>query len=414
MRDTELYRHLLGIESPWAVERVELDVKGQQVNVWVAHPEGVRWTCPECGIELPGYDHAAERTWRHLDSCQFRTLLHARPPRIDCPEHGVKTVRLPWAEPSSRFTAMFERLVIDVLHETDVSGAARILRMSWDEVWAVAERAVARGLERKRRRPIPFIGVDEKAAAKGHTYLTVVCDLDRATVEYVGDDRKKESLDGYFESLTPAQRTAVRGIALDMWPPYVSSIESNFAERASWLMVFDRFHIMQHLSRAIDAVRKQEHRALRADGDDTLLRTKYLWLHAHENLSDERRIQLNGLLRRADLKTGRAWALKEAIRRLWSYRSRAWADKHWQRWYFWATHSRLAPMIKAARTLKAHLANVMTFFTHRITNAVAEGINSKIQTIKQMACGYRNRDNFRTAILFHCGGLSLYPTAATH
>jgi transposase len=173
---------------------------------------------------------------------------------------------------------------------------------------------------------------------------------------------------------------------------------------------------MQQLGRAVDAVRKQEHRALRADGDDALLRTKYLWLHSQENLSDEKRAQLDALLSRADLETGRAWALKEALRRLWHYRSEAWAMKHWRRWYFWATHSRLAPMIKAARTLKSHLTNIMTFFMHRITNAVAEGLNSKIQTIKQKACGYRNRDNFRTAIFFHCGGLSLYPraVATTH
>jgi transposase len=309
---------------------------------------------------------------------------------------------------------MFERLVIDVLHETDVLGAARILRMTWDEVWHVMERAVGRGLKRKRRRRMPYIGVDEKAAAKGHKYLTLVCDLKRATVEYVGDDRKKESLDGYFDSLTEAQLGAIQGIALDMWQPYIASIEEHFA-LADWKMVFDRFHIMQHVGRAVDAVRKQEHRALRADGDDALLRTKYLWLHSQENLSDERRVQLDGLLRRADLKTARAWTLKEALRRLWHYRSEAWAKKHWRRWYFWATHSRLAPMIKAARTLKSHLTNIMTFFTHRITNAVAEGLNSKIQTIKQKACGYRNRDNFRTAIFFHCGGLSLYPaTPATH
>ncbi len=413
MRDTELYRHLLGIEQPWTVDRVELSVKAQQVDVWAVHADGTRWPCPECGTELPGYDHGAERTWRHLDSCQFKTYLHARPPRVDCPTHGVKTVRLPWAEPSSRFTAMFERLVIDVLKETDVLGAARILRMTWDEVWAVMERAVRRGLKRKRRRQIPYIGVDEKAAAKGHAYLTVVCDLERGTVEYVGDDRKQESLDGYFESLTEGQRAAIDGIALDMWQPYIASIESYFP-LAKQMMVFDRFHIMQHVGRAVDAVRKHEHRALRAGGDDALLRTKYLWLRSEENLSDEQRVQLDGLLTRVDLKTGRAWALKEALRRLWHYSSRAWAEKHWRRWYFWATHSRLAPMIKAARTVKSHLTNVMTFFTHRITNAMAEGLNSKIQTIKKMACGYRNRRNFRTAIFFHCGGLSLYPTAATH
>src|SRR5579863_5205295 len=99
VRDVELYRQLLGLEAPWTVERVELSVTDSQVDVWVVHRRGVRWPCPECGVELASYDHAEERAWRHLDSCGFSTWLHARPPRVDCPAHGVRQVRLPWGEP---------------------------------------------------------------------------------------------------------------------------------------------------------------------------------------------------------------------------------------------------------------------------------------------------------------------------
>src|SRR4051794_29317989 len=99
MRDTDLYRQLLGLEAPWTVTRVELNAKDQRVDVFAEHAAGTRWPCPECGAQLAGYDHAAERSWRHLDSCQFMTYLHASPPRVNCPEHGVRQVRLPWAEP---------------------------------------------------------------------------------------------------------------------------------------------------------------------------------------------------------------------------------------------------------------------------------------------------------------------------
>src|SRR5713226_4258349 len=174
MRDTELYRQLLGLESPWTVTRVELAVTAQRVDVWAGHADGERWACPECGTTLALYDHAEERAWRHLDSCQFQTYLHARPPRVQCPTHGVKQVRLPWAEARARFTTLFERLAIDVLLETDILGATRILRISWDEAWHIQERAVARGQQ-----------------AKGHRYLTLVCDLEQATVEYIADDRKQ-------------------------------------------------------------------------------------------------------------------------------------------------------------------------------------------------------------------------------
>jgi transposase len=224
MRDVELYRHLLGLELPWTVARVELEIKEQRVDVWAEHGEGMRWSCPECSVALPLYDHSEERSWRHLDSCQFKTFLHARPPRVQCPQHGVLQVQLPWAEPHSRFTTLFERLAIDVLQETDVMGATRILRISWDEAWHLMERAVERGRRRKRRGVIPLLGVDEKAAAKGHKYITLVCDLGESSVEYIADDRKKESLDGYFRGLTPEQLQGIEAIASDMWEPFVQSI----------------------------------------------------------------------------------------------------------------------------------------------------------------------------------------------
>ena len=410
MRDVELYRHVLGLESPWTVARVDLAVKEQRVDVWAEHGDGHRWACPECGTELPLYDHAEERAWRHLDTCQFLTYLHTRPPRVQCPAHGVRQVRLPWAGPHARFTALFERFVIDVLKESDVRGATRILRISWDEAWHVMERAVARGQRAKGARVPALMGVDEKAIAKGHRYLTLVCDLQAGTVEYLSDDRKQESLDGYFQTLTAAQRAAIRAIAMDMWEPYIQSVLTHVPDGATKI-VFDRYHIMTHMGKAVDDVRKREHRALQAEGDDTLSGSKYLWLYAAQNLPEKHEPRFLALAR-LNLQTARAWAIKESLRDLWGYRRLGWATAHWKRWYYWATHSQLTPVIKAAKLIWRHLPNVLTYFAHRITNAVSEGLNSKIQTIKKMAYGFRNAEHFKTAIYFHCGGLQLYP--ATH
>jgi transposase len=407
MRDVELYRQLLGLEPPWSVERVELSVTDGQVDVWVEHRRGVRWACPECGTELATYDHAEVRAWRHLDSCGFSTWLHARPPRVDCPTHGVHQVRLPWGEPHSRFTALFERLAIDVLTETDVTGAARILRISWDEAWGLMERAVRRGQAAKEHRVPTLIGVDEKAAAKGHRYLTLVTVLARGCVEYIADERRQASLDGYFESFTDAELAGIEAVAMDMWEPYVSSVRAHLPD-AETKMVFDRFHVMVHMGTAVDTVRKREHKALRADGLDTLTGSKYLWLYSAENLPDVHRARFADL-KAANLKTARSWAIKESLRVLWSYHRLGWARRFWKRWYFWATHSRLAPVIEVARMIRRHEQGVLNYFAHRVTNATSEGLNSKIQTIKKMAYGYRNRDHFKTAIFFHCGGLQLYP-----
>jgi len=412
MDSVELYRQLLGLTAPWTVERVKLDVAKQHVEVQVGHPAGQRFACPECGRELGVYDHQAERVWRHLDSCQFLTYLHARTPRVSCPEHGVRQVTLPWAQAGSRFTNLFEALAIDVLLAANVKRAAAILRITWDEAWHLMERAVIRGRAVKGNEMPEQMGVDEKAIAKGHRYMTLVCDLEEATVEYIGEDRKEASLAAYFEVFPEEEREKIKAISLDMWPAYINACRNN-VPGADQKMVFDRFHIMRHVIDAVDKVRKQEHKALMKTGDDTLTRSKYLWLTNPENMTDKARDRFDEL-KAMELKTARAWALKEALRELWSYKSQAWATKFWKRWYFWATHSRLVPMIEAAKLIARHLTNVLTYFKHRITNAVAEGLNSKIATVQKRACGYRNPNNFKIAVYFHCGGLNLYPAAVTH
>lgn len=412
MDSIELYRQLLGLTAPWTVERVELDMAKQHVEVHVGHAPGQRFACPQCGRELAAYDHLAERVWRHLDSCQFLTYLHARPPRVSCPEHGVHQVTLPWAQAGSRFTNLFEALAIDVLLAANIKKAAGLLRITWDEAWHLMERAVYRGRAAKALDIPRQIGVDEKAIAKGHRYMTLVCDLDTATVEYIGEDRKEKSLSDYFDAFPQERREQIEAISLDMWPAYINACRKGVPD-ADAKMVFDRFHIMRHVIDAVDKVRKQEHRALMKEGDATLARSKYLWLTNPGNMTDKARAHF-AELKGAELKTGRAWALKEALRSLWGYQSATWAAKFWKRWYFWATHSRLPPMIDAAKLIARHLPNVLTYFTHRITNAVAEGLNSKIATVQKRACGYRNPDNFKIAVYFHCGGLNLYPTAVTH
>jgi transposase len=173
---------------------------------------------------------------------------------------------------------------------------------------------------------------------------------------------------------------------------------------------FDRFHVARHLGDAVNTVRKQEHKRLRAEGDRTLVGTKYLWLESTGSMRPERRSllwQLKDVCRR----TGRAWALKEMASRLWDYASVGWARRAWLAWaaLALASRSRLEPMVRAARMVRTHLEGILNAVVLKATNAAAESMNARIQRIKAMACGYRNRERFRNAILFHLGGLDLYP-----
>jgi transposase len=385
MRDIDLFRKLLGLERPWSVEAVNVDPEAESIKVVLGHRRKARFPCPECGVALPLYDHIPPRRWRHLDHGGWLTWLEARLPRVSCLVHGIRQVRVPWALPVSRFSLAFENHAIETLLEADVLGASRLLRVSWDEAWGFMERAVERGLRAKKRRIIRRLGVDEKAVAKRHRYVTLVSDLDRGTVEFIADDRKITSLDAYFQTLKPRQLRGIQAVAMDMWEPFITSTWK-YVPDAGAKIVFDRFHIMKHMTKAVDDVRKAEHRRLQAEGDDTLKRTKYLWLFSEENLPEKYAEWFAGL-KALNLKTGRAWAIKESLRELWNYQRKGWAQRFWNEWYFWATHSALKPVVQVARMLKTHLANVLTYCDHRITNATSEGLNSKIQTVKKTPTG---------------------------
>lgn len=407
MRDTELYRRLLGLEPPWTVARVDLDVKHRRVDVYAEHAKRKTWPCPECGAPCGLHDHDEERTWRHLDSCQFETHLHARVPRVRCDEHGVKQVRVPWAEPLSRFTLLFESFAIDVLWETDVLGAARILGISWDEAHGIMMRAVARGLARREHKVPEYVGLDEKALARGHRYATIACDLTDGHVIEIAPERTKKSVIRCFGRFSLNELTGIRAVAMDMWEPFIGIMRAMLPD-ADAKIVFDRFHIVKHMNEAVDVVRRRENRVLRAEGDERLVGSKHMWLYGAENLPDHYAADFS-LLRKANLKTARAWAIKETLRELWDQPSRSRGEAWYKNWNAWATRSRLAPVKKVAAMIRRHLDGVLAYFTHRITNSASEALNSTIQMIKKRAFGYRSFDNFRVAVLFRCGGLRLHP-----
>jgi transposase len=406
MRDKELYARILGVEAPWHVREVDLELQAGEVTIYLEIKQRESLRCPVCGKESSGYD-SRERRWRHLDTCQYRTIIVAEVPRVRCPEHGVRQISVPWSEPGSRFTALFEALVIDWLLEASMSAVGRQLTLSWDEVDGIMGRAVRRGLERRNRIMPKRIGVDETSFQKRHEYVTVVTDHDSGHVLYVADDRRQESLDGFYEDLEDDQRASIESVAMDMWKAYINSTRE-YVPGADRKIAFDKFHVARHLGEAVDKVRRREHKLLQQQGRDDLTRTKYLWLKNPEKMDEERWRDFKSL-RESSLKTARAWAIKELAMTLWGYVSRGWAEKAWRRCLSWAMRSRLEPVKKVARMLKEHLWGILNAIVLGVNNAKSEGINFKIQKLKSRACGYRNRDRFRRAIYFHLGGLDLYP-----
>lgn len=406
---SDLHKHyslLLGLIPPWLVTNVDLRMGEKLVEIDVQWPVDHDVECPECGRSCSIKDHREERRWRHLDTMQFQTIIKSRVPRSECPDHGVKTINIPWAGPNSRFTLLFERLAIDVMIAAkSIKEAARLLGLSWDQVHHIQARAVERGLVRRELDEIKNVGIDEKSFLKGHKYASLMVDIDGERILDVVEGRTLEAANSLWQKLPEEVRSGVDAVAMDMWDAFITSTKTH-APQAD--IVHDKFHISKYLNEAVDKVRRAEHKAFMQEDDETLKGAKYLFLKNPANMSDSEKERFKRL-RMDKLKAGRAWSIKEMFSDFWTYSYQASAEKFFQRWYWWATHSGLKPMADVAKLMKRHLPNILTYLRHLITNAMMEGFNSKIQSIKANARGYRNFANYRTAILFYCGKLQLYP-----
>jgi len=405
MKDTDFYSQILGLKDPWKVESVELDVSGRKVEVRIGYREGTLWASPESRERLPCHDHV-ERSWRHLDTCGFETVLCCRVPRVRKPDGKVETIPVPWAGKHSRFTLLFERFVVQVLLACrSVSAAAELVGVSWDQLHRIMERAVERGMERREFETLRHVGLDEKSFAKGQSYVSILSDLDESRVLEVMDGRDQQAAELLFETLPEEAFDRIEAVCIDMSAAFEAAVKAMLPEAA---IVHDRFHISAHLNDAVARVHREENARLQGIGDERLKGTQRLFGFDPGNFNEEQVVRFSEL-RNADLRTSRAWAIKEMFRRFWNYRYEGSARKFFKQWFGWASRSQLKPIIKVAKMIGNHFEKIITYLRYPITNAVAEGLNSKIQTIKANARGFRSFLNYRTRILFFCGKLDLYP-----
>jgi len=291
-----------------------------------------------------------------------------------------------------------------------IEKTADLLGIGWDAVQSIMERGVERGLERRKLEKIDYVGIDEKSFKKGQSYVSLINDLKGGRVLEVVKDRTTQSTDELWLTLEEPVRKQIKAVALDMWDPFIKSTWKN---APAALVVHDRFHISSYLGKAVDQVRRSEHKELMSAGDDTLKGRRQLWLFNPENLTDARWMEFEKLLE-MDLKCAQAWSMKENLRHLWDYTYGGNAKKFFGHWLEWVRESGEAPMKKVAEMLSRHLPERLNDFVHRITNAVSEGLNSKIQSIKLMARGFRGFKNYRVRILFFCGKLDMAPTSSIH
>ncbi len=328
-----------------------------------------------------------------------RTYLHAKLPRVNCPEHGVRTIAVPWANTKSKFTHHFEAFILAMAKDMPVNAVAKIAREHDTMLWRIIRRNVYNARKTLDMRHVSSIGLDETAARRGHDYVTVFMDMKTRSVLYATDGLDQNTVAEFARDLQEhgGDPAAVTAAAMDMSPAFIAGVEAHLVNDQ---ISFDRFHVAKAVGEAVDQVRREEQKV-----DSDLKRTRYLWLKNRANLSENQRDRPEVLLQKP-LKTARAYAMRESLQGLWEQPQEL-TEPYLRRWYFWATHSRLKPLIDVARTIHRHWDGILRAVTSRLTTGPLEGLNSLIQAAKAKARGYRSKSNLNAMIYLLGGGLDL-------
>ena len=361
--------------------------------------------CGVCGKRCREvHDIRKQREWRDLSMRKLPLKLLYCPRRVKCPRCGVRVEEFPWAESWARVTTALSNAVAVLARELSWQGTAREYGLNWKSVATIVKRAVQYGLKHRARPPVHAIGIDEVSRRKGQVYLTVVYDLERRVLLWVGDDRTEEAVRPFFtEEMGKRRCRTLRVVCMDMWAPYAKLVRDHAVNAQ---ILFDRFHIVKHLSDAVDAARRQLWRQLTSKEKVEVKGTRWLLLKNPWNLTNDQQERLSTLVR-WNSPLVRAWYLKESFQLFWEYKQPWRAKQHLLKWINSAMRSRLEPFKKFARMLRSHLDGVLAWTKTRLSNGAVEGMNNKIKSISHRSFGFRSAANFIAAIYHCCARLPL-------
>jgi len=400
MRDINLFQLALGLVPPWMVSDAKFDADKKRLDIEIDFKTGGRFPCPECGkADCPVHD-TVKKSWRHLNFFQHEAFLHARVARIDCPEHGVRLVDVPWARPGSGFTLLFEAFVMTLVKDMPVAAVARLVGEHDTRLWRVIQHYVDTAVARMNLSELRRVAIDETAAKRGQDYISLFVDIDARKVVYVTEGNDAQTVARFADHVDDHNSDAsrIKEVCIDMSAAYIKGVEHNLTEAE---ITFDKFHAVKLVNDAVDAVRRVERRER-----PELKHTRFLWLKNEGRLTVAQGATLDALTR-LNLKTARAYRIRLAFQEIFDQPSYDWAELILNRWYNWAIRSRLEPIKKVARTVKRHRDGILRWFDSRIANGLIEGINSLVQAAKAKARGYRSLRNLIAITYLIAGKIDL-------
>jgi transposase len=360
------------------------------IEVEVRSRKGSRGICSCCEKPGPTYDHLKVRRFEFVPLWGLAVLLLYCMRRIDCRTCGVKVEQVPWGNGKHQLTTAYLLFLAHWARKLSWKETALSFRTSWEKVFQAVETVVQWGLANRTLGPIVAIGVDEVAYGKGHKYLTLVYQIEARCTRllWVGKERKVETFEQFFDMIGPVLSGKIEFVCSDMWKPYLRVIRERCSNA---LNILDRFHIVQKLNTALDEVRASEARKLLQDGFEPVLKkTRWFVLKHKKNLNGNQRIKLTDLLR-YNLKTVRAYLLKEQFQQFWEYDSPTWAGKFLDQWIKDVMRSRIDPIKKVAKTLRNHHELILNYFRAKkqFSSGVVEGLNNKVKVTMRKSYGFR-------------------------
>jgi len=360
--------------------------------------------CGTCGRRASYRDTRRARRFRHVPLWGIDVHLVYAPRRVVC-EHcgGVHVELLPWVSGKRQFTRALMVTLATWARVLTWKQVAALFHCSWSTVATAVDEAVDYGLAHRDLSQVTHIGIDEISRKRGHVYVTNVYDLNSRRLLWSGEGRTKETLEWFFDWFGKEHTERLEGVCCDMWQPYADVVK---ARAPNAVLVFDKFHIVSHLTKAVDQVRRDEIREKGQAHKHLMAKTRYIWLKNPWNLTDKQQTRLSEL-EQLNLKINRAYLLKEAFREFWDYTNPDRARRYLGKWFWWATHSRLQPMRDFAWMLRRHQQGLLNYFTMPIHNGTVEGLNNKAKVISHKAYGFRTAKNY-IRNLYHCmAGLPL-------
>lgn len=402
MDSKQLFEAALSINDPWFIDIIEFSAESKKLDIFIDFKKGSTFSSKDPAMtgKFKVYDTEV-KTWRHLNFFEHECFLHCRTPRIRTDDTHIELVSPPWSGLNSGFTLLFEALLIQLCSSMPISAVSRLINETSNKIWRLLDKYIAATRQLDDFSDVTTVGIDETAKAKGHDYISLFVDLEKKRTIFVAEGKDHQTIKEFSQDLKDHQGHPdnITDVSCDMSPAYIKGVTETFKDAR---ITFDRFHVMKLINDAVDQVRKAE-----VSSQPILKKSKYVFLKNQQNLTKQQQEKLQEIkLSKLNLKTLRALNIRETFQNIYTAQTENEFVLLLKKWYFWATHSRIEPIKKVAKTIKNHWDGIVQWKRSLINNGVLEGLNSVIQAAKAKARGYRTFRNYKIMVYLITGKLN--------